>query len=468
MGRPRLALPVTYQFTVRYLLHTGMLARLCEVADPVVMISWHDPELTAAFEASGAEVHTLVTPRTDPPYVAVRQRLDLLHQRRLASPTSAIDWRRRDARLPHALVMRRRARRALTAASFSMPGSVARLLSEEARLLHSETNIAEAQAQVEALDLDAVMTMTPFHHQEDLFLRAAARCDLTSICSLISFDNPTTRGWVPVVSDRYLVWNVHMVEQLRRTYPQLGAPQLRVTGAPQFDFYEGDAWRWSEQRWRETLALPAARPVILFGGGPAEIVAHEQTYLADLDRAITEGELPGNPIILFRRHPGDEAGRWQELLGRAEHIVVDEPWAVRRGDPATSHATAADIERFVSTLAHCAVHVSTSSTLSVDGAFLDRPQVSPAYAATSERGARRVVAGLYEREHWLPIAASGGLVVAHDRRQMISAVADGLLRPDANRAGRRRLVEEIVTHRDGRSTVRVVAEVADVLGTRPT
>lgn len=464
MTRLRLAVPATYQFSIRYLVHTGLLARLAQVVEPVVMLSWEDPALVAALESRGIETQQLTPPQREPVYDRHRQRIDLLHERRLRSPSSGIDWHRRDARLPVMAVARRRARRAVTSSAFIVPGVARRALAEEERLVQRATNLSAVGRQFEQLGLDAVLSITPFHHQEDLFLRAAALRELRCVTSIISFDNPTTRGWMPIHFDRYLVWNHHMVEQLTRSIPEVTADQVSVTGAPQFDFYEGDAWRWDEDRWRAVLGIPMDRPVVLFGGGPADLVPEEATYLSDLDDAITDGAVPGDPIIVFRRHPNDRLDRFRACIERASNVIVDDPWAARTGDLTTSSASVPDIERLVSTLSHAAVHVNTSSTLTVDGAYFDRPQVGPAYPVGPQRSAGRQVQDLYRREHWQPIADSGGMVLAQTRDQLIEGVVEELEAPARRRAERRRLVEEIVTYRDGRATERVVAEVAATLG----
>jgi CDP-glycerol glycerophosphotransferase (TagB/SpsB family) len=204
--------------------------------------------------------------------------------------------------------------------------------------------------------------------------------------------------------------------------------------------------------------------VILFAGGPQVLIPNEPIFLSQLDDAIEAGRVPGQPVVVFRRHPGDDQTRWESTLARARHVVVDEPWRLTTGDTATSSAGVDDIERLVSTLAHSDVHISTSSTMTVDGAWFDKPQVGPAYDDAPVGARDRQVRDLYLREHWLPIARSGGMVIAPDQAHYIGAVGDGLTRPEEQSAGRRRLVDEIITYTDGRATERVAAEVARTFG----
>jgi hypothetical protein len=119
----------------------------------------------------------------------------------------------------------------------------------------------------------------------------------------------------------------------------------------------------------------------------------------------------------------------------------------------------ADIERLVSSLYHSKVHINTSSTMSVDGAIFDRPQVGPAYDDRPARKFDRVTRELYLREHYLPITNSGGLTLAHDRDEFIAAVRDGLLHPETQQQGRKKMTQEICTFADGKSTQRVAGEL---------
>ena len=380
MSRLRVGIPVTYQFSVRYVLHTGLLRRLAEVLDPVVLLSWDDPDLVGRLEGAGAEVRTLPDGVMGDAYLRHRRMVDLLFLSRLDSPTTAIDRRRRDAIYSRPTQLRRRLRRVVESVPPRLPGGSERILGRERDLLATDTDIDEVTRQTDALGLDAVCSVTPYHRREELFLRAVERRGLPALASIISFDNPTSRPWMPVTFDRYLVWNRQNRDELVRSYPEVDPDRVVVTGAPQLDFYANPRWRWDEEGWRRRLGLPSDAPVVLFGGGPSVIVPHETQFLAHLDDAVAAGALPDDPVLLFRRHPMEPPETWTSTLARCRHVVNDEPWALGpTGRVETSTAGTEDIERLVSTLAHSAVHVSTSSTMTVDGAWFDRPQVGPAY-----------------------------------------------------------------------------------------
>ena len=45
MTKPRLLIPMSIQFSVRYILRSGLLDRLREIADPIVLLGWRDDDL---------------------------------------------------------------------------------------------------------------------------------------------------------------------------------------------------------------------------------------------------------------------------------------------------------------------------------------------------------------------------------------------------------------------------------------
>lgn len=462
--RPRLGIPVTYPFSVRYLLHTGLIRRLSEVTDPVLLLAWEDADLTRQLEAEGAEVRSLPRGEVGPEYLRRRQAVELLFQHRLASPTTAIDWRRKDSRFGPVVRFRRRLARAIHGVSGRLPGGPDGVLADEARALLSDTDVAAVHGALRSLRLDALLSVTPYHGQEELLLRAGAREGLPLLTSIISFDNPTTRSWMSVTFDRYLVWNAHNRDELVRAYPEIDPALVRITGAPQMDFYANPRWCWSEEAWRVALGLPEDRPVILFGAGPSALVPHEPDVLAIIDEAIGSGRIPGRPVVVLRRHPMAPQTTWAPVLSRCGHVISDEPWPVTTGALTTSSPRVADIERMVSALAHSDVHVSTSSTMTVDGAWFDRPQIGPAFGGERSRVGDRAVRDLYRREHWLPIARSGGMSISPDPGSLVHDIGRGLSHPEERADGRRRVLEEIVTFTDGRATERVAAGIADALG----
>lgn len=461
-NKPRVVFPITLQFGIRYLLRSGLLHQLRDSLTPIILLAWHDQELETEFVSLGAEVHTLPKQVWGTQYSRYRKKLDDWHLTRVHSPSTKIDDKRNTIDLPFHIIVKNKIKRALNQLESCLPYARDHFFRQEEKLLITETNYQEFYSLVQSLKADAVFSLTPFHRDEEMLLRAAHKLGMPLCTAIHSFDNLTTRGWIPSIFHTYLLWNEYNAAELVRIYPETKKCRRLIVGTPQFDFYWDPSYRWDEGRWRDELGLPANRPVILFGGGPATIAPHEPHFLKQIDDAIENGKIQGNPIVLFRRHPVDHIERWQPVLSDSRHIICDNPW---QPSESTMHFNVkrGDIERLVSTLLHCWVHVSTSSTLTVDGSIFSRPQVSPAYDDRPGRKYDRITRELYLREHYLPITNSGGVTVAYSRDELISAINLGIMNPEIQREGRQRIVRKICTFSDGRSTMRVAKALMDFL-----
>jgi len=107
--------------------------------------------------------------------------------------------------------------------------------------------------------------------------------------------------------------------------------------------------------------------------------------------------------------------------------------------------------------------VNVCSSMTLDGAMFDRPQIGPRFAPGATRAEQRRISDLYDQEHWRPVMDSGGLTVVDDAPQLVAALASALSHPDAGRDGRRRMVREVLTWDDGASAGRLVDAVRTLL-----
>ena len=458
MAKPRILVPISLQFSIRYLLRTGLLEKMGEFCEPVVMLAWQDAGLEQEL-ASVSEVHSLTRSRWGARYEQTRGILNTWHQNRYASPSTPIRERRSNLDRSFKERVKRKLRLSMRELSTVLPGSLEKHQAEERSLLWTDTNAHEVKRIVKRLNLDGVFSLTPFIPDEELTVRVCGEEGLPSCAAILSFDNLTTRPWIPMLFDSYLLWNRHNAEQLRRGYPEAADRPVTIVGSPQFDFYWDKRYITDEAEWRKSLGLPGGRPVVLFGGGYFSCAPHEPQFLAHLDEAIERGQIPGKPVVLFRRHPVDPMGRWEPILKQAKNVVHDDPWEFRNPILGHTNILDADIAKLASTLYHTVAHVNVASTLSLDGAIVDRPQIGPAYDESAGGKYHQAAFECYEQEHFLPILNSGGLAVARSREALVTALGEAIRNPGEKQEGRKRIVREICTFDDGRCTARVAEAV---------
>ncbi|MBV8728211.1 MAG: hypothetical protein JO336_00235, partial [Acidobacteriia bacterium] len=348
---------MSLQFSVRYLLRTGLIARLAEFVVPVVLLGWDDPELKAELEAAGAEVHPLRPVQRGVRYERARSYMNLRYSSLLKSPSQPIWERRADLHRSFSTRIRRRLRKGLVEVGMAVPGASRWLCETESRLFWEDTNAREIAAWTDSLRPDAVFSLTPFLQNEETVVRVASLRGVPMIASILSFDNITARGWIAATFNRYLVWNRHNAAELRRAYPHVPQSDIEIVGSPQFDFYYSQDYLWEQAEWRRRLSLPQDAPVILFGGGHYFCAPHEPNFLLQLDDAIENNEISKRAVILFRCHPVDPIGRWLPILKKTRHVVRDDPWKLT-GASGQVNVRGSDIQKLASTLYYSRVHVN--------------------------------------------------------------------------------------------------------------
>ena len=465
MKKPKVLIPISIQFSVRYLVRTGLLQLIQAYAEPVVVLGWQDDDLLAELLAMGIEVFQNPGKQAGVAYYRARNMIDLWHYDHMKSASTSIDrYRNRLFRSPSQNA-RKKLRDTYFRARTATHRSLNRILSIESSLLHSDTSFSKYDELISKIAPDAIFSITPYFFEEELILRVAQEQGIPICTSILSFDNITTKGWMSVTCDHYCLWNKYNKEELYRIYPQTKGKQVTIVGAPQFDFYYDSSYVWDEKEWRKVVGINNDRPVIFFGSTGRVIAPNEGLWLTQMDDAIESKEIVNNPVILFRRHPNDPMSHWASLLSNCKHVVVDEPWLPGKEIAGKTNITRWDIEKFTSTLKHCIVHVNASSTLSIDGAIFDRPQIAPAY--DTDKRLDRVAKELYLREHYLPITNSGGLDIVYSRDEFINGLNQAMLMPEKKQTERIKMVEEIVTFTDGQSTQRVNLALQEFLSDLP-
>lgn len=463
MQLKRLLITISLSNSIRYVLRTGLLYKLRAFCEPVLVFTWNQEDVIHELREAGFEVYVIEESEWQPAYAAIRRKIDIWFDWFVIYyPSRKIERKYLAQFIPARTRYKRKLREFVDLLRLLMPGYRAGIFKEEQEMLATATNYRRYETMLSNLKADAVFTVTPFHRQEDIFLRACKHAGLKMITSILSFDNITKRGWIPVLYDAYMVWNKYNRDELERIYPETRSRTVSITGAAQFDFYFDQRYLYREADWRKMTGLnDASRKIILYAGGPKALFPNEPQYLIALDKAISEGKIKGNPIIFFRCHPVDRVERWKEALGKTANVIFDVSWA---GDKVLYNAnvTVEDIKKLCSTLAYTDVHINLCSTMTVDGSAYGKPQIAPYYDAWNRRYEEKL-RKLFAQQHFLPIMQTGGLLLARSEENLVhlvNAVLSGEIRCGVKSAS---ILQEIITYTDGNSTSRVAGVIESVL-----
>lgn len=459
MPKPRLLIVISFSFSIRYIVRTGLLKRVEQFCEPVIAITWNEETLIEELKKEGYEVWIVPENRRGAPYNDVRKRIDIWFDHFLLRGSRKIERAYLGQFIGRSQKFVSAVRRWYNVSKLYLPFYKTKLFRDERSLLEAATNFKELSAFVEALNIDAVFTVTPFHRQEDILLRACKAKGKKMLTSILSFDNITKRGWISIEYDLYLVWNEDNKRQMHRIYPYSRTKGVYVVGAPQFDFYFDQSYLLRGEEWRKITGIPAGHKgkIILYAGGPKTLYPQEPLYLKEIDDAINKGLIKGSPLVLFRCHPMDRMERWKQLMGSSKNIVFDRSWTGTENQ-GSAYVSDDDIKKLCSTLAYTDVHINICSTMTVDGIAFHKRQIGPAYMPGDAKGSR-LLNNFYRQEHFRPVVDQGGVQLVNSEAELINCINASLDGRKTESLVDETILQTIVTYTDGNCTNRVAAEI---------
>ena len=464
MDKKRLLITISFSFSIRYLYRTGLLNKLRDFVTPVIAITWNETSLIKELQDDGFEVYLIEESKKGNQYSNIRTKIDYwFHGFMVKSISKKVQEKYLNQYLPTKQIIRRKAREQYNLAKFYIPNYRSKLFIQEQSLLQHDTNYQNMLQLVDDLNIDAVFTVTPFHTQEDVLLRACKQKGKFMITSILSFDNLTKRGWIPVEYDVYLVWNKYNKQEAIKYYPSSASNKnVHIVGAAQFDFYFDNNNLLAKDEWKNLVGIPAEeRQIILYGGGPQRLFPNEPQYLQHILNAIDKGEITGNPLVLFRCHPIDRIERWKNLIGNHPNLIYDISWTGKETLQSTN-ISRDDVKKLCSTLAYTDVHINLCSTLTVDGSAYNKPQIGPCYDEVNA-SKQHLLQDMYLQDHFKPIVESKGLLLAKSKKELVQFINDTLKDPSKYINKSKKILQEIISFDDGKCTDRVASVIKESL-----
>lgn len=316
----------------------------------------------------------------------------------------------------------------------------------------------ESMRLVRDVSPDVVVCTAPHQFAEAGIMRAAEKLGIPRIAYVLSFDNVTTRPPFASEFDLYLVWNeMNRQEVLDLVLAgRADDSQVQICGPLQFDFYaRRDRYVMPREQWLREFELDPARPVVLYA--EAGIPPQEPEIVAALVEGIRRQRWPaGEPQILVRCHPRHTGKRWRSVMAEYPEVRFSLPNGRPGGETDKEMADNVrwndrDMALLVSTLEHCDATISVSSTISLDSAYFGKPSICPTYDERPGRPFDDLTKQLYEREHFVPIVDSGGVVLTDSTRETVAAVREALANPEMLAEERRRMLQHYDPFMDGQA-----------------
>jgi hypothetical protein len=314
--------------------------------------------------------------------------------------------------------------------------------------------------------VDLILLGSPGYAAQDaLLLHAAVRRRIPVAAAVLSWDNLSSKGFMNPQPDRLLVWSDHMRREAIELN-EMPPERITVTGAPHYDIYASASRFGSRAENLRSLGLNPECRLIFYGTNHAGFFPDEIEVVKRVVRWVQEDSL-GVPCQLWiRLHPQAVAGPYKVLIAQYRDLVSERvkvefppvqdsrlPWDLPEGD----------LEHLVRLLRDADVVINTASTLAIDAAIFDRPVICIAYDPAGGLPYDRSVRRYYGYTHMSHVVRAGAVQLAGSPDELRHKIVAYLERPDLDRMGRRRIVEQQFGQIDGRSAVCIVDQIAAML-----
>lgn len=143
--------------------------------------------------------------------------------------------------------------------------------------------------------------------EEAEYAKAAKSLGIPVVIPVLSWDNMTTKGVLPIVPDLLLVWNEAHAEAAKIDH-LIPEERIKVVGSPFFDAWFADFKPSCDRKdFCARHGLDPDRPIVLYLGSSRNIVHNETDLIHSLHRAITgsEDRRLHSMQIIVRPHPAN-------------------------------------------------------------------------------------------------------------------------------------------------------------------
>lgn len=290
------------------------------------------------------------------------------------------------------------------------------------------------------------------------FFRVCQNLKIKTITHILSFDNLTSRGYLPISHfDKYLVWNENMKQELIKYY-NIASNKISITGTPQFDYHLDNKFLMSKTETYTKLGLQENDNYILYCANHINISPNEPALLEIiLNEFLHDSELSKYKIVL-RLHPMDDYERWNSLLQKFPSITLSLPWAhddkkaIFWGNPSVL-----DLKLYSNTLRYASIMLNIASTVSIDAAICDTPIVCLGFHPNN-KNENTFYNQVHFSEHYLPIMKTNATPLANSLNELLVLMKENLKFPEKLKA-ERLLLKKYFVPENIKSSTEIIIEI---------
>jgi len=293
-------------------------------------------------------------------------------------------------------------------------------------------------------DLDALFVASINTAKDRQIIYSCRKYGIPVIALVHSWDNLTSKGWLPALPDRLLVWNKFMAHeaQLLHNVPE---KTIDIVGGPQYELYREMAQRVKRSKFLNRFDLSPERKIITYTGCAEWLYPDEECLIDHLLEKISKGDF-GKSTLIFRLHPTEaRSARYQErfrdpslpirLVLPDSGFAAQNSWRVGSSD---------SIQAFVETMAFSDVVINMSSTIVVDAICFDTPVICTKFNFSHDKNSWNAAHNNFLTDHFKPIVESNAVYLPQSPKELNLAIQDALENPTGMSQARKALAREII------------------------
>ena len=306
-----------------------------------------------------------------------------------------------------------------------------------------------------------VISTHPIAMDEVEFLSCAKKLEIKTIGMIKSWDNITTKGYIPIKSDCYLVWNSVIKNEMIQIHG-ISKKNIFVTGVPQFDPYADKKTIVERNSFFNKLCLNSNYKTVFFATSPASIGPEDPDIIDKLIRNFNKNKI-NNIQIIARLHPLDSMERYEELKNKNfKNLAFQIPGESQNDKRVKGILDPMFIAELRDTMFHSDVTINTCSTTSLDAIAIDKPVINIAFDL-KPREYYQSCKRYYDFDHFKPILNSGATKLAFNFDEFINLIHRYMKNSKLENYERTKLKDLMCYKVDGMSSKRIVAKIVENL-----
>lgn len=316
---------------------------------------------------------------------------------------------------------------------------------------------------------DAALLSTPGFKTPDIpLLRRCRAAGVPAISAILSWDNLTSKGSMPIAPRRLIVWN----EIMKREAVELhgyNPEHVHIAGAPHFDPYFRREGLLGREEFFKNMGLDPGKKLITYTTVPQTTCGYQGDFISIVLEAVNAGTL-GPAQLLVRLHPQDEEAAYSKFRS-TPGLVFDLPGRYTRQFDSTPASLKAmfwdpslkDVLHLGDTMLHSDAVICIASTITIEAAIFDTPVINLAFDGDMRLPKYNSLLRYYDYTHYKNVAESGGAAIVKSREEFTSALAAYIKDPSLHREGRRKIIASQCSFDDGASARRLARSVLDFM-----